>query len=163
MAASLGGYWISRRAPAPVDEITRAAQRISGTNLSSRLAVPDSGDELARLAQTLNAMLERIDLGVKQVAQFTADASHELRTPITLMRTRAELALRRPRSAEENQQTIEALYSETVRTSELVERLMLLARADSGALLMRMEDVELVELVENVLARTLRTGAAKTP
>jgi heavy metal sensor kinase len=154
VAASLGGYWISRRALAPVDEITRAAQRISGTNLSSRLAVPDSGDELARLAETLNAMLERIDLGVKQIAQFTADASHELRTPITLMRTRVELALRRPRSAEENQQTIEQLYSEVVRTSELVERLMMLARADSGASLMRMEDVEIVVLVQDVLAQT---------
>jgi heavy metal sensor kinase len=154
LAASLGGYWISRRALAPVDEITRAAQEISGRNLSARLVVPGSGDELARLAQTLNAMLERIDIGMKQIAQFTADASHELRTPITLMRTRAELSLRRARSAEENQATIEQLHSEMVRTSELVERLMLLARADSGAALLGYEPIELAELVRGVLAQT---------
>ena len=154
LAASLAGYWISKRALSPVDQITRAAQEISGTNLSARLAVPNSGDELARLAETLNAMLGRIDLALKQIAQFTADASHELRTPIALMRTRAELALRRPRSAAENQETIEQLYAEILRTSELVERLMLLARADSGASLLRFETVELVQLVQDVLAQT---------
>jgi heavy metal sensor kinase len=154
LAASLGGYWISKQALAPVDQITRAAQAISGRNLSARLVVPNSGDEVARLAETLNAMLERIDLALKQIAQFTADASHELRTPIALMRTRAELALRRPRSAAENQETIEQLHAEVVRTSELVERLMLLARADSGASLLRFETVDLAQLVQDVLAQT---------
>ncbi len=154
LAAAGAGYWISRRALAPVDAITRAAQEISGRNLSARLEVPDSGDELARLAETLNAMLARIDLALKRIAQFTADASHELRTPVALMRTRAELALRRPRTAQENQETIEQLHGEAVRTSELVEKLMLLARADSGARLMRSEAVELVGLAQEVVAQT---------
>jgi heavy metal sensor kinase len=154
LAASLAGYWISKRALAPVDSITRAAQEISGSNLSARLAVPNSGDELERLVDTLNAMLERIDLALKRIAQFTADASHELRTPVALMRTRTELALRRPRSAAENQETIEQLHGEIVRTSDLVEKLMLLARADSGASLLRFETVELVQLVQDVLAQT---------
>jgi signal transduction histidine kinase len=99
-------------------------------------------------------MLERIDHALKRIAQFTADASHELRTPVALMRTRAELALRHPRSAAENQKTIEQLYSEILRTSELVENLMLLARADSGASLLRFAAVELAELVRDVLAQT---------
>jgi heavy metal sensor kinase len=154
IAASVGGYWMSRQALDPVDQITRAVQEISGKDLSTRLSVPDSGDELARLAETLNAMLERIGLALKQIAQFTADASHELRTPIALMRTRAELALRNPRSAEEHRETIAQLHAEIVRTSELVERLMLLARADSGASMVRYEGVELVQLVEEVLAQT---------
>jgi heavy metal sensor kinase len=154
LAASLAGYWISRRALAPVDSITRAAQEISGKNLSVRLTVPNSGDEIERLADTLNAMLERIDFARNRSAQFTADASHELRTPVALMRTRAELALRRPRSAAENQETLELLHAEIVRTSELVERLMLLARADSGASLLRFEAVELVQLMHDVLAQT---------
>jgi heavy metal sensor kinase len=154
LAASLGGYWISRKALAPVDAMTRAAREISGRNLSARLAVPETDDELARLAETLNAMLERLALSLKQITQFTADASHELRTPIALMRTRAEIALRRPRSAQENQETIEQLYAETVRTSELVERLMLLARADSGARVLRAEPVELVQLLREVLEQT---------
>lgn len=154
IAASLAGYWISGRALAPVDSITRAAQEINGKNLSVRLAVPNSGDEIARLADTLNAMLERIDFARKRTAQFTADASHELRTPVALMRTRAELALRHPRTAEENQETIERLYAEILRVSELVERLMLLARADSGASLLRFEAVELGQLLRDVLAQT---------
>jgi heavy metal sensor kinase len=154
LAASIAGYWISKRALAPVDSITRAAQEISGSNLSARLAVPNSGDELERLAETLNAMLERIDLALKRIARFTADASHELRTPVALMRTRAELSLRRPRSAAENEETIKQLHQEIVRTSELVEKLMLLARADSGASLLRFQDVELVGLVQDVLGQT---------
>ncbi|HVJ04565.1 MAG TPA: ATP-binding protein [Candidatus Saccharimonadales bacterium] len=154
LTASLAGYWISKCALAPVDSITRAAQEISGSDLSARLAVPHSGDELERLADTLNAMLARIDISLKRIAQFTADASHELRTPVALMRTRAEVALRRPRSATENQETIEQLHCEIVRTSELVERLMLLARADSGTSLLRVETVELVQLAQEVLAQT---------
>ena len=153
-AASIAGYWISKRALAPVDSITRAAQEISGSNLSARLAVPNSGDELERLAETLNAMLERIDLALKRIARFTADASHELRTPVALMRTRAELSLRHPRSAAENEETIKQLHQEIVRTSELVEKLMLLARADSGTSLLRFENVELVGLVQDVLGQT---------
>lgn len=160
-AASLGGYWISRRALLPVDEITRATQEIGGRNLSARLVVPESGDELARLAETLNAMLERIDRALKQIGQFTADASHELRTPVALMRTRAELALRRPRGAEEHRQTIEELHAELVRTSVLVERLMLLARADSGAALARMEKLDSAALVAEVLEQTSVLAEAK--
>jgi heavy metal sensor kinase len=154
LAASAGGYWMSRKAMAPVDEITRTAQKISAQNLSARLAVPESGDELARLAETLNAMLERLDQAMKQITQFTADASHELRTPIALMRTRAELALRRPRSPEENQETIAELHNELLRTSELVERLMLLARADSGVSMLRIAPVELAQLAGEVLRQT---------
>lgn len=161
LVASAGGYWMSRQALAPVDEITRAAQAISGTNLSARLAVPESGDEIARLAETLNAMLERLDQALKQIAQFTADASHELRTPIALMRTRAELALRRPRTAEENQETIQKLHQELVRTSELVERLMMLARADSGARLLRSERVDVVQLLRESLEQTAMLAEEK--
>ncbi len=131
-AASVAGYWMSRKALAPVDQITRAAQDITVHNLAARVTVPSSGDELNRLAETFNAMLERIESSLKRITQFTADASHELRTPIAVMRTRTELALRRPRTEEEYRETIGQLHSELVRASELIERLMLLARADSG-------------------------------
>src|SRR5260370_15185494 len=96
---SLGGYWISRRALAPVDEITLAARSIGIQNLSQRLTVPATGDELQRLSETWNDMLARLESAVKRLSQFTADASHELRTPIALIRTTAELTLRRGRSA----------------------------------------------------------------
>jgi len=132
LVASLGGYWISRRALTPVDQMIREAQRIGAKNLSSRLAVPQSRDEMQRLAETLNGMLERLDGAFKRITQFTADASHELRTPVALMRTRAELSLRKPRSEAEYHEALGQILKELETASDLIERLMLLARADSG-------------------------------
>src|SRR5262249_27386540 len=80
--ALVGGYWMSRRALSPVDEITRSARTISAHNLSLRLNTPKTGDELQRLSETLNEMMSRLQSSFQRVTQFTADASHELRTPI---------------------------------------------------------------------------------
>jgi len=99
--ASLAGYWLSGRALAPVNAIMETARGVGVQNLSSRLAVPPANDELRRLSETLNAMLARIEASVKRITQFTADASHDLRTPVALIRTSAELALRRPRTDDE--------------------------------------------------------------
>ena len=102
VAASAGGYWISRRALAPVDAISQAAQRISIENMAERLDVPKAGDELTRLSKTLNEMLARLEFSVLRMAQFTADASHELRAPVSLIRTTAEVAvMKRDRPADE--------------------------------------------------------------
>lgn len=133
LLASAGGYWMSRRALVPVDEITRAAQNISSNSLSSRLTVPESRDELQRLSQTLNGMLTRLEAAFKRITQFTADASHELRTPVALMRTTAELSLRKPRGEAEYRDALAQILKELETTSLLIEKLMLLARADSGA------------------------------
>jgi heavy metal sensor kinase len=143
--ASAGGYWMSRRALLPVDEITRAAQSISHKNISSRLAVPQSRDELQRLAETLNDMLQRLDVAFKKITQFTADASHELRTPVALMRTAAELSLRRPRTENEYREALSQILREVERTSGLIEKLMLLARADSGAEALKFARIDLAE------------------
>jgi|SRR5689334_3951168 len=153
LIASAVGYWISRRALAPVDHITLAAQQISAHNLSARLAVPGSGDELQRLTETLNQMLERIEETLERITRFSADASHELRTPITVMRTRVELALRRPRTAAENSQTFEQLHTELIRTSELLDNLMLLARADSDAEQLRLVPADIEQVLTDVLAQ----------
>ena len=133
LLASAGGYWLSRRALRPVDQVTREARSISAQNLSSRLAVPHTRDELQRLSETLNGMLERLEQAFRRITQFTADASHELRTPVALMRARAEIALRRPRSDEEYRETLQQILEDLQKTSLLIENLMLLARADSGA------------------------------
>lgn len=155
VTASVAGYWMSRRALAPVDQITKAAQNINAHNLSARIPNPNSQDELQRLVETLNEMLERIDSAMKKITQFTADASHELRTPVALMRTRAELALRRPRTAAENRETIEQLHAELVRTSELIEKLMLLARgADAKSDLLQLTPVDLGQIVHETLLQT---------
>ena len=161
LLASAAGYWTSRRALAPVDQITHAAQRFSTRNLSSRILVPKSGDELQRLSETLNAMLGRVENAVNQITEFTADASHELRTPVTVMRTRTELALRHPRSPDEYRETLEHLHSELVQTSELIDKLMLLARADAGANLLRFSSVDLAGVVRQVLSQTAPLAEAK--
>src|SRR6202035_4981024 len=133
IAASAGGYWLSTRALAPVDEISRAAQRISIENLAERLPVTQTGDQLQRLSETLNAMFSRLEASVRRITQFTADASHELRAPISLVWTTAGVAgQKRDRPAAEYLEALDEIVEESERTSQMVDSLMLLARTDSG-------------------------------
>jgi heavy metal sensor kinase len=132
IVASVGGYWLSTRALAPFDEISRAAQRINIENLTDRLQVPRTGDQLQRLSETLNATFSRLEASVRRMKQFTADASHELRAPISLIRTTAEVAVQRERPAGEYREALLEILEESERTSQVVDSLMLLARADSG-------------------------------
>jgi len=142
------GYWLSRRALAPVDRLTEAARSIGGGSLNSRLEVQETGDELQRLAVTLNDMLERIEGTFRRVTEFTADASHELRTPVSLIRTEAEIALRRQRSSAEYRVSLEHILAESERTSRLLEQLLGLARADAGRELLEIREVDLGVVVE---------------
>jgi heavy metal sensor kinase len=160
-SAAAGGYWMSRRALAPVDQITHTARSISVQNLSRRLLVPQTHDELQRLSETLNSMLERLEAAFKKIIQFTADASHELRTPVAVMRTRTELSLRKPRSADEYRETLAQVHSELEKTSELVERLMLLARADYGVEALQLSTTDLREIVREVCGQGKMLSAAK--
>lgn len=145
--AALGGYWMSRRALVPVDQMTRAARSIGAQDLSQRLEVPPARDELARLAETLNEMLARLDSAFRKVTQFTADASHELRTPVAIMRTSAELALRRQRTESEYREALSQILHQTGEVSQLIENLLGLARADSGAAQMQMERTDVGALL----------------
>jgi heavy metal sensor kinase len=149
LCAAAGGYWMSRRALAPVDQITQTARNISVQNLSSRLIVPQTRDELQRLSETLNGMLERLEAAFKKIVQFTADASHELRTPVAVMRTRTELALRKPRTGDEYRETVVQVHSELEEISDLVERLMLLSRADYGAEVLQLSPANLGDIVRD--------------
>jgi heavy metal sensor kinase len=155
--ASFGGYWMSRKALAPVDRITQDARSISIASLSERLKVPRSQDELQRLTVTLNDMLARLDSSVRQMRQFTADASHELRAPLTLIRTAAEFSLRRERTREELSDAMRKVLHESERTSALVDSLLLLARADSGMDGLQFAPVDLCDLAHDACeqARTL--------
>jgi heavy metal sensor kinase len=132
LAAATGGYWLSHKALSPVDALTRTGRRISGGNLSERLQTLTTGDELQRLSDTLNQMLERIEEAFLRVTQFTADASHELRTPISLIRTEAEIALRGRQAEEEYCEAFRNILLESERMTALVEEMLALARADSG-------------------------------
>jgi heavy metal sensor kinase len=133
VVASVAGYWISRRALRPVDEITETARSMTADSLSRRLTVPRSADELERLAQTFNDMIERLESAFKRITRFTADASHELRTPIAVMRTTADVALRDSEASGSRQRdALEQIAAELERTSQLIDNLLLIARADSG-------------------------------
>jgi signal transduction histidine kinase len=93
--SSLAGYWISRRALSPADKITETARSVSIYNLSDRIPASSTGDELQRLTETCNGMLERLESALNRIKQFTADASHELRGPLSFTRVVAEVSLKR--------------------------------------------------------------------
>jgi heavy metal sensor kinase len=156
--AAAGGYWVSGRALAPVDKLTSDAASIGFSNLSHRLEVPGANDELQRLAVTLNRMLERIESAVQRIVQFTADASHELRAPLTLVHTAAEFSLRGERTPEAMRDAMQKILRESDRMTRLVEDLLLLARADSDA---DVEDLAPVDLLHSTSAavESVRTVA----
>lgn len=169
LLAGGGGWLLAHRALRPVDRMTRTAQRISGEHLSERLQETGSDDELDRLAKTLNDMLGRLDQAFHQMRQFSADASHELKTPLTILKGEMEVALRTPRSPEEYQSVLKSGLEEIDRIDHLVEGLLLLARADAGVLRLDLQPVAFDKLVREtceqmkVVAQTravdLRTGS----
>jgi heavy metal sensor kinase len=150
--ACAGGWWLSGRALKPVKDITAAALNISIENLSRRLPVPATGDELADLTVVLNSMLARLESAVKTLSQFVADASHEFRTPLAVIRTTAELALRRARSPEAYRDSLQEIAVEAERMTVLVEDLLILARSDAGVADMPLSPLDLSEVLEDVLA-----------
>jgi heavy metal sensor kinase len=159
--ASLLGYWLSGRALAPVNRIIESAEQIGLQNLSRRLEVPSAADELQRLTVTLNAMLERIESSVKRIRQFTANASHDLRTPLSLIRTHAELALRRPRTQAEYRESLERILSVSEETTQLIEALLTLARADAGAAHLHFAEMDLIPLLVKISDQFSVLAAAK--
>ncbi|HUR19250.1 MAG TPA: ATP-binding protein [Vicinamibacterales bacterium] len=130
--AGIGGYWISRRALAPVDRIAQAAREVTVHHLDRRLEVPQADDELRRLAVTFNDMLARLETAVAEMTRLTAEAAHELRTPVTLVRTTAEIALTHDRSPAEYRQALSDVVHHSEHLSSLVGDLLLLARDDAG-------------------------------
>lgn len=143
LLASAGGYWMSRRALAPVDRITRTAQTIGAHNLNQRLPMSGTDDELDRLSGTLNGMVARLEDAFRHVTQFTADASHELRTPVAVIRTAAELARTRSRTEAEYVKALDQILAESERTTRLIDDLLLLARADANAEALATEPMDL--------------------
>jgi heavy metal sensor kinase len=151
LAAAGGGYWLSRRALSPVDALVRTAREVRGTNLNSRLQKLETGDELQRLSDTLNEMLGRIESAFLRITEFTADASHELRTPVSLIRTEAELALRRARGEAEYKESLRHILLEAERTTVLIEQLLSLARTDSGRESLHLQSVDLRQTLRSVV------------
>ncbi|MBS79524.1 ATP-binding protein [Variovorax sp.] len=153
LALGLAGTLITRRAFRAIDEVVQQAHRISDANLSERLPSPGTADEVGRLVETLNAMLARIEHGMEAQRRFTADASHELRSPLSRLRTELELALRRPREPAAYVQTLRSALDEVESLSLLVEELLVLARIDAGQEREAAETVALDRLAEEAVRR----------
>ncbi len=157
LIAMTGGYWMSRRALQPVDLITASVRSVGIRNLAERLPVTHSSDELQRLTETCNDMLERLEVAVRKLKQFTADASHELRGPLALTRTVAEVALRNPLIDGTSRTAFREVVEESARATAMLEHMLELARADSEPTDMKFEPVDLAQVVTEAcsMARTL--------
>ncbi len=145
-----GGYWLARKALAPVDRMVATATEITSSRLDRRLETSNPNDELGRLASTFNDMIARLQLSFEEIHRFTADAAHELRTPLAMMRTEAEVALRAPRSPSQDARVLESLLEEIDRLSRLVTQLLFLCREDAGVAATNQQPVCLDDLVRDV-------------
>jgi heavy metal sensor kinase len=163
LLAAVGGLFLANRTLRPVDRITGTAQEIGESGLHRRIDVR-SEDELGRLATTLNRMMERIEAAFDRQRQFTADASHELRTPLSIIQAESSLALDRERSAGEYRKALEVVSQEVTYMSDIIGKLLFLARGDTGKEPVEFKDVNLKELIEElaldmeVLARDKGVG-----
>jgi heavy metal sensor kinase len=153
--ASSGGLLLANRALRPVDAMTRTARSITAQDLSQRLALVRSHDEIGRLAQTFNDMIARLEESFARQRRFTADASHELRTPLTVMKGSLNLALRKPRTPGYYRRVLRDMEEEVDRVSRLVDRLLFLARADAGRLNLEPRSIDLSGML-SALAGQLR-------
>jgi heavy metal sensor kinase len=155
-----GGYVLARQALAPVDRMAAAAAEITASQLDRRLHAPNPDDELGRLARTLNGMIARLERSFAEIRQFTADAAHELRTPLAILRNEAEVALRVPRDSEQYCDCLENMLEEIDHLSRLSEALLFLFREDAGLGDHKREVLRLDQIVREI-ADHLRVVAAQ--
>jgi heavy metal sensor kinase len=155
LAASLGGWFLANHALDPIDRITRAARQISADALHQRLDLKLPNDEVGRLAATFDQMLVRLDDAFERQKRFIADASHEMRTPLTILKGDVEVALSRPRSAGEYRATLDLVNQTTDRLAALVEELFLLARADNHQFPLQVEPFDLAELLRQEVTKLM--------
>jgi heavy metal sensor kinase len=158
--ASLGGYFLARKSLAPMALMNEQTRAITAGNLSSRLDVANPRDEVGRLATTINALLARLDAAFQEQQRFIADSSHELRTPVTVIRTEAEVALERERDPKEYQASLALIRDEAERLSRIVEDLFILTRQAVESRGLKRETIQLTDLVRDC-ARAAQVLAAK--
>jgi heavy metal sensor kinase len=158
LLSAAGGYYLARRALAPVDEVTRMAREIEADSLGRRLPVPAARDEISRLSATINEMLARLERSFEAMKRFTADASHELRGPLATMRSAIDVALSRPREPSEYQATLTSVGEDVERLRSITQDLLVLARADAGHVNIARHPVRLDTLASEV-AESIRPAA----
>lgn len=164
LVVGIGSRWVARQGLAPVEAIRQAAASISVHNLDQRLPVPPSGDEIAGLIEVVNATFERLQSSFEQSVRFSAEASHHLKTPISVLRLGIEEMLLDPETPEKHQERAEALLHQVHQLTSISESLLLLARSDAGRLDLQRKEFDLSEVLEGVCddARALAEPAGLT-
>jgi two-component system, OmpR family, heavy metal sensor histidine kinase CusS len=147
VVTGFGGWWIARTALAPVSEVAEAAEQITAQRLDARLNEPPVDDEIGRLTRVLNEMFTRLNESFRQTERFSADASHELKTPLTVLRSSIEDLLESPTLEEDDRRTVASLLEQTRRLSAITESLLLLSRADTGRLQLDLTWVDVCEII----------------
>jgi heavy metal sensor kinase len=161
LIASLAGYGAAAGALRPVELMRRRAEEIQASRPGRRLPVPPADDEVARLGETLNEMLERLEEAFARERRFVADASHELRTPLAILKAELELALRDARDVDDFRHAVISAAEESDRLNRLAEDLLVVARSDQGRLPVRLEEVEAADLLEAVAQRFAPRAAGR--
>jgi signal transduction histidine kinase len=161
LLAAFAGYWMSGRALRPIHQITETTNSIDARSLSRRLPLLGTNDELDRLSATINRMLDRIARSYESIAQFTADASHELRTPVALIRSNAELLLMEPDNTPRVERGLADILAESTYMTRLISDLLTLARSGSEDAAIPMELLELNESVRTILDRAKAQAATR--
>ncbi len=147
----MGGWWLMRRSLAPVEALTRAIERIHDRNLHEQLPRTGNGDELDRLTQVFNDMTARLDQAFQRIREFTLHASHELKTPLTVMQGELETSCREENLTETQRDRVLSLVDEVQRLAKIVDGLSLLTKADAGQVSMVMEPVQMDGLVREAV------------
>jgi heavy metal sensor kinase len=153
LVAIMGGQFLANKALKPVDHITQTARLISSQNLTQRITPQKVKDEIGRLIDTFNDMISRLDHSFRQIKQFTQDASHELKTPLTILKGEVEVTLRKERTPEEYQQILKSNLEEINRMSRIIDDLLLLSKADSGELKLNKEETNINRILNEVVAQ----------
>ncbi|HTI72386.1 MAG TPA: ATP-binding protein [Candidatus Limnocylindria bacterium] len=157
----VGGWWLMRKALSPISTLTRAVERISANNLKERLNRSGNGDELDRLTDVFNTMVAGLESSFTREREFTIHASHELKTPLTIMRGQIETALREDALTEPQREILSSQLDEIQRLAGIVDSLFLLAKADAGLVELRRESIAWHELVQEVAADAELLGASQ--
>ncbi len=144
------GYYMAKKALKPVDQIRRAAVKISSSNLDERIDVGRRKDELGRLAHTFNEMIARLKDAFQRINQFSIDVSHELKTPLTILKGETEVALRKPRENSAYQELLTSNLEEINQMARIIDDLLLLAKADTGETQLKLNEIDLKDLILEV-------------
>ena len=158
---AVGSWWLGSIALTPIENIRRAAERITAERLDERIASEGSADEIGGLINVLNATFARLQGSFEQAARFSADASHQLKTPIAILRAGIDEILNQPGLSEEHREAVAELLQQTRRLTSVAENLLLLSRADTGRLALRATEFDLGKLLQGSLedARILGAGS----